>query len=134
MKLFSYSHNQVKKNILDNFGQDVSKCKDFSQISAVFILMNDVRNIICHNNVLFKINYGNNIDKLKEFIKLYVNKNFNVRKIRLGNLLQIIDFILPNSKIYEEIAKCFKKFILNKNIHIDIKNEIKRYTRTEFLF
>lgn len=95
----------------------------------ILIMLNDLRNIICHNNVLYNFNYKNNIKEIISFIKDKINPNFEHTSIRIIDTLKIIEYILPRSKIKKIFINKFEEEIVKNEDKFDKKiiKEIKRY-------
>lgn len=114
----------IIKRILQKKYYDYDSLKwDFYNI---LVLLNDVRNIICHNNILYNLNYAKNKICIKKFMHNMMKINSN--NIRLISLVKIIDFLNKNTAdkklenlIFEAFDKC--KSILPRDKKI-IKNYI----------
>lgn len=126
IKIYQYLNKTIKNEISKELIKEFKPEIDNTNLTFVMIMLNDLRNIICHNNVLYKLNYKNNVKEIISFIKSKIDPNFKHASIRIIDILKIIEYIIPKSKIKKIFIDKFNETTLNK-FDKNIAKEIKRY-------
>lgn len=109
----------------------MKKFNDWHDLYIIMFLLKNIRNRICHNNVLFNIKVDNHKRTIIKYAKKY--NIFNDQHIRLFQIVKIIDFLTNSNGGLEQkvISKfhsffCVEKGFSNKTIDrlakiVDIK-------------
>lgn len=129
IKIYKYLNKTIKNEIAKELIRKFERKNNNSSLMFILIMLNDLRNIICHNNVLYNFNYKNNIKEIISFIKDKINPNFEHNSIRIIDALKIIEYILPRSKIKKIFINKFEEEIVKNEDKFDKKiiKKIKRY-------
>lgn len=103
------------------------KKNEISFFEEIFIILNIIRNICCHNNVLYDFSYKtihfNHFNKIMSFINKMLGKNF--KSVKLFTVLEIIVCFSPHKTNLIKI--CEEKFEETKELSCDVKELIKNY-------
>lgn len=75
IKIYKYLNKTIKNEIAKELIRKFERKNNNSSLMFILIMLNDLRNIICHNNVLYNFNYKNNIKEIINFIRDKINPN-----------------------------------------------------------
>lgn len=94
------------------------------EIIILLTILKDIRNRICHNNVLYNISISNESKRL--VIKKMINNDVHAHnsKMKLYEIIKVIEKLDPNTKDYlsNSISNKFNEF---KNIDAEIVEKIR---------
>ncbi len=128
VQIFSFLDGNTKKKIIEEFlpGLKVKGLNNYFE--KIMLLISNVRNIICHNGVLYNIDYQINKGFISRFYLIIFDKT--ILNIRLDNIIDIIAK-LSSVELHtpKKIGSLKDKHIekLEENIHEETLNHIKKY-------
>ncbi len=128
IKIYSVLPKKIKKEIAYSFlRKDQEIYEDFHiHFEKVMILINHLRNSICHNNVVYTFSYEAHAEKISLFCEKILHIKTNKKFIRIFDIVNIINYLNPhNSNILMLFDKELSK--LNKSIDDKISNDILTY-------
>ena len=80
-------------------------------------MINNFRNVVCHNNPIYLFNYWRGFKSINYFSSSYVKNKIAVEKIRLCDVMKILIFLNPHKKS----SKTWEKFDMKVK---DLKNKL----------
>lgn len=116
---------EILKEFFKNKKNIKIKRNEVSFFEETFIIINTIRNICCHNNVLYDFSYKTSrCNKMICFINKILVKSFKL--VKLFTILEIIVYFSPHKT--NLIKMCEEKFENTNTLNNDIKKLIKNYT------
>lgn len=114
-----YIFNNLNKNIKNSIIKSAFDDKFLNQdeFLKIMLMLKNIRNRICHNNVLYNVEIKNNENTFISFLKRH-NKEYDSNKIRICDIVNIIDIILKknNKENKNSLWNIFKEKIQSKII------------------
>lgn len=123
IKIFESLNKNIKKSIISSVFEN--KFENIGEFIKIICMLKNIRNRICHNNVLYNIEVKNNEDVFLKFLKRHIDYKSN--KIKLSDVVKIIDIISEKKeyKLWTIFSlKVKSKIIDSKNLMDSSKNFI----------
>lgn len=130
-EIFSYIDTPSKRNIASLFTGFKKNTKFYFEFQKMIELINYFRNMICHNNPIYNINY-NQYKKNKELIICLYKEIFfkEISEIKLFNIINMIVLICPQkTKLYDMTKSRFD--VLFSKYNEDFTKNIKKIVNYE---
>lgn len=128
INIFSAIHSNLKRKIIRFvLGNNTTITnEEFLEIIKIF---NKLRNRVCHNNSVYNAVFSDDKDIVKKFLKNNGIEMQNKNDIVLKNVINLIIFFNPDSKINDEIISCmefYKKSLKFKEEELIEKLDLKK--------
>lgn len=130
IRIFSSLNLKVKKTIVKQFiNKNQISINDVNGFYWIMRMINNFRNVVCHNNPIYLFNYWRGFKSINYFSSSYVKNKIAVEKIRLCDVMKILIFLNPHKKS----SKTWEKFdmkvkdLKNKLNSDDIYNELIKF-------
>ncbi|MGL4343183.1 MAG: Abi family protein [Metamycoplasmataceae bacterium] len=124
-KLYSLLDKKIQKNISNHFCKKKER-NFYINFEKVMILFNDIRNIVCHNNVLYKIDYKKNTKNISNMYNFLFLEN--IKNIRLKNIINLIITFTPHKSETLNIIENKINELSKRGFDEETLDFIKKYT------